>query len=105
LSLAEWTGGVEGLDVSPGLLAWTTGFDQMGLREIWAQAPSAHQRALRVLQRLRFTETGRGDDCAFLDQPTHYRRFAITAVDWATSRGLVFRDVTQPPQQGGHRGT
>jgi RimJ/RimL family protein N-acetyltransferase len=77
----------------------------MGLREIWAQAPSAHQRSLRVLQRLRFTETGRGDDCAFLDQPTHYRRFAITAVDWATSRGLVFRDVTQPPQQGGHRGT
>ena len=44
----------------------------------------ANQRSVRILQRLGLRETGRGDEGVFLDQPTHYRRFAITAVDWTT---------------------
>ena len=58
------------------------GFDRLGLRVIWAEALDANQRSVRILQRLGLTETGSGEDGVFLDQPTYYRRFAITASDW-----------------------
>lgn len=60
------------------------GFGQLGLQEIWAEAFDANQRSIRILQRLGLVETGSGDEGVFLDQPTYYRRFAITAMDWTT---------------------
>lgn len=62
------------------------GFGRLGLSEIWAEAFDANLRSIRILQRLGLRETGRGDDGVFLDQPTYYRRFAITAKDWAMNR-------------------
>jgi RimJ/RimL family protein N-acetyltransferase len=62
------------------------GFSQLGLREIWAEALDANQRSIRVLERLGLAERGRGEDGVFLGQPTHYRRFAITADRWARGR-------------------
>jgi RimJ/RimL family protein N-acetyltransferase len=58
------------------------GFGRLDLAEIWAEAFDANRRSIRILQRLGMVETGRGDDGVFLDQPTYYRQFAITAKDW-----------------------
>lgn len=62
------------------------GFDRLGMDEIWAEALDANQRSVRILRRLGLMETGRGDERVFMDQHTYYRRFAITAKDWATRR-------------------
>ncbi|MEN3311137.1 MAG: hypothetical protein V7645_466, partial [Actinomycetota bacterium] len=62
------------------------GFDKLRLQEIWAEAFDANQRSVRILQRLGLLEIRRGDEGAFLDQPTFYRQFAITAADWACLR-------------------
>ncbi len=43
----------------------------------------ANERSVRILQRLGLAEIGRGQDAVFLDQPTYYRRFRITAEDWS----------------------
>lgn len=58
------------------------GFAQLGLEEIWAEALDANQRSVRILQRLGFEETGRGEEESFLDRASYYRRFAITADAW-----------------------
>lgn len=58
------------------------GFDCLGLEEIWAEALRANERSLRILQRLGLAETSKSDDGLLLDQPSHYRRFTITARDW-----------------------
>lgn len=69
-----------------GCLAGAAGLDYafhcLGLQLVWAEAMDANQRSVRILQRLALVETGRGDEGTFLGQPTHYRRFAITAKDW-----------------------
>ena len=62
------------------------GFAQLRLDEILAEALEANQRSACILQRLGLVETGRGDESMFLDQPTYYRQFAITAKDWASGR-------------------
>jgi RimJ/RimL family protein N-acetyltransferase len=54
------------------------GFGRLGLREIWAEAFDANRRSIRILLGLGMRETGRGDDGLFLDQPTFYRRFALS---------------------------
>ncbi len=83
----RWSQGLGRLAGAAGL---DFGFDRLGLQVIWAEAPDANERSVRVLQRLGFLETGRGDDGVFLDQPTYYRQFAITANDWrcAENTGL-----------------
>jgi RimJ/RimL family protein N-acetyltransferase len=68
-----------GLGQSAAATALDYGFDQLSLQEIWAEALDANHRSIRILQRLGMVETGRGNEGMFLDQPTHYRRFAITA--------------------------
>ncbi len=62
------------------------GFGELALDEIWAEAADANQRSVRVLRRLGLRETGRGVESMFLDQPTYYRQFAITAEDWGRVR-------------------
>ena len=42
----------------------------------------ANERSVRILQRLGLAETSKIDDGLLLDQPSHYRRFAISARDW-----------------------
>jgi len=37
-------------------------------------------------------ETGRGDEGVYLNQPTYYRQFAITAVDWTTANDEIDRN-------------
>lgn len=54
------------------------GFEEMHLDEIWAEALDANHASIRVLQRLGLRETGPGEPGNYLDQPTHYRQFAIT---------------------------
>jgi len=81
---SRWSRGLGRLAAAAGL---GYGFDQLGLQEIWAEAFDANQRSVRILQRLGLRETGRGDEGVFLDQPTYYRRFAITAADWTSKDG------------------
>jgi RimJ/RimL family protein N-acetyltransferase len=76
---SRWSRGFGRLAAAAGL---DYGFDQLGLREIWAEAFDANQRSVRILQRLGLVETGSGGEGVFLDRPTYYRRFAITAGDW-----------------------
>jgi hypothetical protein len=83
--LARWA-----LDFDLGRVAgWTTGRTLDGYRSFhreMIESPPAdlirlgaeHEGAL-VLQALGMRETGRGADGTFLDQPTYYRQFAITA--------------------------
>lgn len=72
----------QGLGRLAGAAALDYAFDHLGLQLVWAEAMDANQRSVRILQRLGLVETGRGDEGTFLGQPTHYRRFAITAKDW-----------------------
>lgn len=72
----------QGLGRLAGAAGLAFGFEQLGLREIWAEALDANRRSVRILQRLGLVETGRCDEGVFLDQPTCYRRFAITAENW-----------------------
>ena len=57
-------------------------FEELGLDEVWAEAYDAHERSVRILRGLGMRETGRGAAGLFLDVPTFYRRFAITAEEW-----------------------
>ncbi len=75
-----------GLGRLAGAACLAYGFDQLGLRVIWAEALDANQRSVHLLQRLGMAETGRGGRGVFLDRPTYYRRFVITAKDWASGR-------------------
>lgn len=63
------------------------GFTNLGLEVVWAEALDANQRSVRILRRLGFEETGRGEEESFLDQPSYNRRFDIDADAWA--RGLT----------------
>ncbi|MGW6279293.1 GNAT family N-acetyltransferase [Kribbella sp. NPDC055071] len=76
----RWGGGMGRGAATAGL---DYGFDKLGLREIWAEALDSNQRSVRLLQRLGFLETGRGDEALFLGRPTYYRQFAMTAAQWA----------------------
>lgn len=67
------------------------GFGHLGLEEIWAEVLEANQRSVRILQRLGLVETRRGDDGVFLDPRTYYRRFAMTAPEWARRRTYCHR--------------
>ncbi len=76
---SRWGQGLGRLAAAAGL---DHGFHQLALQEIWAEAMDANQRSVRILQSLGMLETGRGGEDMFLDQPTHYRQFAITAENW-----------------------
>jgi RimJ/RimL family protein N-acetyltransferase len=55
------------------------GFQELGLKKIWAEAMDANRASIRILQRLGMTETGWGDVATHLGQPSRYRQFAIAA--------------------------
>lgn len=75
-----------GLGLLAGAAGLSYGFGYLGLKEIWAEALDANQRSVRILQHLGMMETSRGDGGSFLERPTYYRQFAITAEGWASSR-------------------
>ncbi|QDO88092.1 GNAT family N-acetyltransferase [Ornithinimicrobium ciconiae] len=54
------------------------GFEELGLREIWAEAYDANRASIRILQELGMTETGLGEVGTYLGQPTRYRQFTVT---------------------------
>jgi RimJ/RimL family protein N-acetyltransferase len=54
------------------------GFTTLGLQQIWAEVLDANLRAIRIMQRLGFVDTGRGDEGRFVDQPSYYRQFALS---------------------------
>lgn len=85
---SRWGQGLGRLAAAAGL---DYGFDRLGLRIISAEALAANQRSVRILQRLGMTETGKGAEGVFLDQPSFYRRFAITADEWTRGRTNVER--------------
>ncbi|GAA1584888.1 GNAT family protein [Kribbella hippodromi] len=58
------------------------GFQELGLREIWAEAVDANQASIRILTALGMTETGRGHEEQFLGATTFYRQFKITMANW-----------------------
>lgn len=55
------------------------GFQELGLKEIWAEALDANRAPIRILQKLGMTETGWGDIDTHLGRPSRYRQFAIAA--------------------------
>lgn len=55
------------------------GFEERGLREIWAEALDANRASIRILQRLGTTETGLGVPATYLGRPTRYRQFVFHA--------------------------
>ncbi len=53
------------------------GSNELGLKEIWAQALEANRASIRILQKMGMTETGWCDVDTHLGQPSRYRQFAI----------------------------
>lgn len=51
------------------------GFDVMGLDRIWAEAVAANEPSVRILERLGFQFTGRGDDESFLGTDSYYLQY------------------------------
>lgn len=76
----------KGLGRLAGAAGLDYGFGHLGLQEIWAEALDANQRSVRILERLGLGETGMGEDSVYMEQRTHYRRFSITAKDWASGQ-------------------
>ena len=73
-----------GLGAAIGSAGLVHGFRRMGLDEIWAEAWDANHASVRVLQKLGMRETGRGDDGVYQGEPTQYRQFAMTALEFAS---------------------
>lgn len=55
------------------------GFQELGLKEIWAEALQANRASIHILQKLGMIETGWGDAETYLGQPSRYRQFVIAA--------------------------
>lgn len=51
------------------------GFRDLGLTEIWAEAPAANVASIRILQSLGMAETEPGEPGTYLGAPSYYRRF------------------------------
>ena len=77
---AKWGRGLGAQAARAGLRC---GFTELGLNSIWAEAVDLNVRSIRVLDRVGMAETGVGDAASFRGQPSHYRRFAISATEWA----------------------
>jgi RimJ/RimL family protein N-acetyltransferase len=59
------------------------GFVRLGLEEIWAEALEANAGSMRILLGLGFRSTGTGVTEECLGVPSVYRRFALSAGEWA----------------------
>jgi RimJ/RimL family protein N-acetyltransferase len=68
----------QGLGRAVARLGLEYGFGELELEEIWAEALDANRASVRILVSAGMTETGRGEDAAFLGQPSFYRRFSIS---------------------------
>lgn len=69
----------QGLGMAAATAGLKYGFQELGLKKIWAEAMDANRASIRILQRLGMTETGWGDVATHLGQPSRYRQFAIAA--------------------------
>ncbi len=83
---ARWGHGLGGRAASAGV---RHGFRCLELDEIWAEALDANELSVRSLQRLGMQETGRVSDGTFLNEPTFYRQFTISAATWKASLAPV----------------
>lgn len=61
------------------------GFEQLGLRRVWAEAVAVNPASVRVLEKAGLRPTGRGATESFLGELSHYERFEITEPDWRAS--------------------
>ncbi|MDO5676726.1 MAG: GNAT family N-acetyltransferase [Propionibacteriaceae bacterium] len=59
------------------------GFERLGLVDIWAEAADANAASVAVLQKVGMRETGRGDEVAYLGEPSFYRQFVVTREEFA----------------------
>lgn len=68
-----------GLGLAVARAGLTYGFDELRLREVWAQAIDANRASIRTLQRLGMAETGPGGPAAYLGHTSRYRQFTVRA--------------------------
>lgn len=59
------------------------GFGHLGLHEIWAEAVETNVRSTAILYDLGFSPGGTGAEEDFMGVPSVYRRFTLSAADWA----------------------
>lgn len=57
------------------------GFEQLGLRRVWAEAVVANRASVRVLEKTGLRPIGRDRADPFLGEPSHYQRFEIVQSD------------------------
>jgi RimJ/RimL family protein N-acetyltransferase len=72
----------QGLGGAVARLGLEHGFNQLGLREVWAEAVDANRASVRILTSLGMTETGRGHEESFLAARSFYRQFSISMAEW-----------------------
>ncbi|MCY7288037.1 MAG: GNAT family N-acetyltransferase [Cryobacterium sp.] len=71
-----------GLATAAAKAAISYGFDQLGLRRVWAEAVAANPASVRVLEKVGLRAIGRGEAETFLGQESHYEQFEILRADW-----------------------
>lgn len=77
------------------------GFDELGLEEIWAEAPPANTASVRILERLGMRRTGTGEEDEFLGERTRCAQYRITRRDHARLSG----PAAPPAPARGPKGT
>ena len=76
------------------------GFDELGLEEIWAEAPPANTASVRILERLGMRRTGTGDEDEFLGEPTRCAQYRITRREHARLSGPAAPPAPAPGPTG-----
>ena len=71
--------GGRGLGMAAASAGLNYGFEELDLREIWAEALEANRASIRILQKLGMKETGWGNVDTHLGRPSRYRQFSIAA--------------------------
>src|SRR5699024_11057980 len=77
------------------------GFAELGLEEIWAEAPPANTASVRILERLGMRRTGTGEEDEFLGERTRRAQYRITRRDHARLSG----PAAPPAPARGPKGT
>lgn len=58
------------------------GFEELGLRRIWAEAVAANRASVRVLEKAGLNRIGRDRAESFLGVESHYEQFEVLRSDW-----------------------